>query len=431
MKEMRPMRRNKAAGGKASRSVMDNNKFVFLLSLLIAVVCWGTVSIVNTQEVERKVTGVKVQLLQTDAVLDSYGLSVFDQTDYSIDVTLKGYSYLLRDITPDDLELTASCASVAAAGTYDLPVSSSLAGTVNSNVKITKLSANTIKVYFDKEVEKTFSITEDIVEKAGYAIAEGYERENPILSPETVTVSGASRDISRIANVKARVELNKTLNSTERLEAELILESDVGVLDITDFKIQPDGPVYITIPVNHTGTYDAVVEFTNMPASYKTNGFPYTVTPSTVDVTSTTAVDTAQMRSHEIAVGAVDFSDIAPETVNRIPLRFDAGGGAEDYEVEIDATDYLGRELSVSVDTSNIALPSNVRMVSSEVTGVTVVGPEASVEALERTAVYAVPVTDGLGALAPGQHAVPAKIVFRTATDCWAYGKYTVDITVQ
>ena len=427
------MSRNEAAAGKSSRSVMDNNKFVFLLSLLIAIVCWGTVSIVNLQEVDKKITDVKVQLEQTDEVLERYGLSVFDQKedDLLIDVTVKGYSYLLRDIDADDIILTASCTSVAAAGTCPLQVTYSLAATVNPNVKIVKLSSSTVNVYFDREVEKTFSVTEEIVEKPGYAIAEGYERENPILSPETVTVSGASRDVARIVDVKARAELNKTLNSTERLEAELILESDVGTLDIKDFTIQPEGPYYITIPVNHTGTYDAVVEFTNMPQAYKASGFAYTVSPSTVNMTSATSVDPTQMRSHEISVGTVDFSEIAPEEVNTIPLTFDAGSGELSYEVEIDATEYVGRTLSIPVDTSNITLPDNVRVVSSDVALVTVAGPAASIEALDRTSVYAVPVLDGLGDLTVGQHSVPAKIVFRTATDCWAYGKYTVDIAVQ
>ena len=431
MKEMRPMRRTDAAGGKASRSVMDNNKFVFVLSLLIAVVCWVAVSMVNTQEVERRVSGVKVQLIQADEVLENYGLSIFDQTEFTVDVTLKGYSYLLRDITPDDIELTASCASVAAAGTYDLPVTSSLSGTVNPNVKITKLSSGSVKVYFDKEVSKTFTVTEDIVEKEGYAIAEGYERENPILSAESVTVSGASRDVSRIVAVRARAELNKTLNSTERLEAELILESDSGVLDITDFTVQPDGPFYITIPVNHTGTYDAVVDFANLPQDYKTSGFPYTVTPATVDVTSMTSVDTAQLRAHQISVGTVDFADIEPGKVNHIPLTFDSGSGAVEYEVEIDASDFVSRTLSIPVDTSNVTLPGNVRVTSAEVAEVTVAGPADSVEALERTSVYAVPATDGLSALAVGQHSVAARFVFRTATDCWVCGKYTVDVAVQ
>ena len=42
--------------GKSSRSLMDNNKFVFILSLLIAVVCWGSISLVNTKETAEKIT---------------------------------------------------------------------------------------------------------------------------------------------------------------------------------------------------------------------------------------------------------------------------------------------------------------------------------------------------------------------------------------
>ena len=81
------MGRTEAARGKPSRSLMDNNKIVFLMSLLIAVICWGSVSLVNTRETERTITGVKVQLTQTDELLANYGLSVFDQTDYYLDVT--------------------------------------------------------------------------------------------------------------------------------------------------------------------------------------------------------------------------------------------------------------------------------------------------------------------------------------------------------
>ena len=423
---------NKNARDKGSRSIMDNNKIVFAISLLIAVICWGSVSLVNTQETERTITGVKVQLTQTDELLADYGLSVFDQTDFFVDVTLKGYSYLLRDVTSDNIELTASCASVAAAGTYDLPVVSTLEGGVNSNVRITKLSSGTIKVYFDKEVSKTFNLVEDVVEKEGYAVAEGYERENPILSTETVTVTGASRDVSKIVTVKARVELDKTLSSTERLEAALVLESDVGELDPSLFTVAPDGPIYITIPINHTGTYEAVVDFSNMPQYYKTNGFDYTVSPATIDITSTTGVDATQMQSHQISVGTVDFSDIVPGIVNEIPLTFDAGDGAHEYTVRIDMTGMSSRTITVPVDVSNITLPSRVKIASSEVAEVTVAGPADVLKALEKNAVYAVPVTEGMASFTEGSYAVQAKIVFRTATNCWAYGKdYSIRIEVS
>ena len=417
--------------GKSSRSLMDNNKFVFLLSLLIAVVCWGSISLVNTKETERTITGVKVQLTQTEELLANYDLAPFDNTDFFVDVTLKGYSYLLTDLTSDNIEVTASCASVAAAGTYDLPVNAVLEAGVNSHVRISKLSAGTVKVYFDKETEKTFTLVEDVVEKPGYAVAEGYERENPILSNETVTVSGASRDVNKIVSVKAQVELNKTLNSTERLEARLVLESDSGVLDTSLFTITPDGPVYITIPITHTGTYDAVVDFANLPLYYKSRGFDYTVSPSTVNVTSTTAVDAAQIQSHQISIGTVDCSDIVPGEINEIPLTFDAGNGATEYVVRIDATAFASRTVSVPVDTSNITLPRNVKINSSELAAVTLAGPEDVLEKLKNNAVYAVPVTEGLSDYVAGTYSVQAKIVFRTATNCWAYGKYTIQIEVS
>jgi hypothetical protein len=231
--------------------------------------------------------------------------------------------------------------------------------------------------------------------------------------------------------VTARVELNKTLQATERLEAALILESDSGELDASLFTISPDGPVYITIPINHTGTYDAVVTFSNMPQFYKNHPLDYTVIPATVDVTSTTAVDAAQLQANQITVGTVDFSEIVPGQINEIPLTFDAGSGEKEYAVRIDMRDFDSVTVNVPVDTSNIALPSNIKITSSEIASVTVAGPADVLADLDSSAVYAVPVTEGLSAFTAGTYTVQAKIVFRTLTNCWAYGKYTVGITVS
>ena len=203
------------------------------------------------------------------------------------------------------------------------------------------------------------------------------------------------------------------------------------MLDTSLFTITPDGPVYITIPITHTGTYDAVVDFANLPLYYKSRGFDYTVSPSTVNVTSTTAVDAAQIQSHQISIGTVDCSDIVPGEINEIPLTFDAGNGATEYVVRIDVTAFASRTVSVPVDTSNITLPRNVKINSSELAAVTLAGPEDVLEKLEKNAVYAVPVTEGLSDYVAGTYSVQAKIVFRTATNCWAYGKYTIQIEVS
>ena len=48
-------------------------------------------------------------------------------------------------------------------------------------------------------------------------IAEGYERENPILSNETVTVSGASRDVNKIVSVKVTDGCDGNLQGISRL----------------------------------------------------------------------------------------------------------------------------------------------------------------------------------------------------------------------
>ncbi len=429
------MSKNKMISEKKSISfstLMANNKIVFLLSLVIAVVCWALVSMSQTTETERTFKDVSVDINIDESLAKNSGLEMFGSQAFSVDVTVKGFSYILNDpaFTNENIKVTASCSSVTAAGTYDLPLNASVSG-VSGNVEVVRLSSNTVKVSFDERVTKTFALTEEIVELEGYSLKEGFVRENPRLSVDSLSLSGPSKEMAKITSLKAVAELNKELNVTSNFEAEIVAESATGTVDLSNFTFEISDPVYITIPVSQVGTYETAVDFIGMPQAYRTDGIEYTIYPSQVDLSVQTGVgETVLDESNKLLIGTIDFNKVN-NTVNRITVENkDIASDVKQFTVTIDMSSMSKRWLEIPVDVSSVTVPEGVTVLSRSVESVQIVGPASSVMDIDQTAAYAVPVFEGVE-LTSGKQTIPAKIILRTLTDSWIHGTYSVEIEVE
>lgn len=429
------MNRNNSAtsNNKLSLSALfANNKIVFVFSVFIAIICWVLVSMSQTTEVEKVFQDVRVNINIDESVAKNNGLEIFGNKEFSVDVRVKGLSYIVNDssFSNDNISVTASCSAVVAAGTYDLPLSASVVG-ASGQAEVVDISLNSIKVYFDERMTKSFALTEEVEELDGYSIADELVRENPRLSVEKIVISGPAREISKITAVKAHVELNKELTSSVSLEAEIITESSSGEIDSSLLTYDLTEPVYVSIPVKKVGKYVTAVDFIGIPQAYRGEGIDYSVYPSEIDVSYITGTDDTQLNeSNEILIGTIDFSDIN-NTVNRIVINNeDISSDVNNFTVTIDMSDMAKRWMEIPVDVSTAKLPDNVTVLSKTVESVQIIGPGTTVMNIDQSAAYAVPVIDG-AELAPGKHIVPAKIILRTLTDSWVHGTYEIEIEVE
>ncbi len=411
-------------------SMMSNNKIVFLFSLVVAVIFWCVISMSQTTEVERDFHNIKVTI--DDSMPRNNNLEIFGDNEFFVDVTLKGFSYLMNEpnFASEKIIVTASCSAVSTAGTFDLPLSCTVKG-LSDEIEVANISSRTIKATFDERQTKSFAITEQIEEKEGFSVAEGLVKENPRMSVTKIDVSGPAREIAKITAVKAYLELNEEIKSTVTAEAEIIFESSSGVLDSSYFTIENSEPVYITIPLTQVGTYKTAVDFIGMPQAYRGEGVDYTIYPSEIDVSVLTGVGETHINdSNEILVGTIDFSQINNKVNDIVISNENLTGETVEFDVTIDMSHMEKRWLELPVDLSTVDLPDGVEVISTSVLSVQIVGPAASVMNLDKTAGYAVPVFDGTE-FESGTHTIPAKIVLRTLTDSWVYGEYTVEIKVD
>ena len=426
------MEEKKRNNGTVFSRLIEKNWFVFVLSLLIAIVLWCGISMFKTTEITKTFQNVKVRINVEGSLPDNNDLQIFGTKDYYVDVTVEGKSYLINaEDFVNNLDATVSLAAVNAPGTYSLPV------TVNcdvAGVEVVNVSSNAVSVYFDQPVEREFLLTEDVVEGEEYSLPEGYTRENPVLSSETVILEGPSLEINKIADVLAHVELNKALTGTETFQAEIQYICVTPNVQISDVHVKNDEPVTVTIKVNITSSFKTSATFTNIPKAYRKDGVEYTVDPEFLNLT-VPANDSQLIGTKEISIGTIDFSQL-DNAYNT--FRFSAeemtqyvfADDVKNFTVVVDMREMSKRWLQIGVNTDGVKLPENAEVLTQTITSVQVIGPAESVNGIDNSEAYAVPVLDNVE-LKPGVNTVPVKIVLRTLTDSWVRGEYTVEIRVS
>lgn len=414
-------------------ALLENNKIVFVFSVIVAILCWLAVSMYQTPETEKVFHNVKVQINFEGSTPYNNGFELYGNTDYYVDVTVKGKSYIVNDASfSDNIVATVSLSSVTTAGVYSLPLNVKLSDETD-NAEITNFSPTYIELYFDEPITKSFDISAEVEESEDYSLAEGFTRENPRLSVDTVTLTGPSLEISKIVSVKAVVSLSGELSSTQTLEATIL---PVGATDKQTFanvKFESEEPVYVTVPVTFSAEYTPAVTFTNMPAAYKTEGVKYVISPSKVNVTLSSA-DSELIDADEISVGTIDFSQLN-NIVNFITLStkdipYTLKDSVKEFVVKIDMSSMEKRWLEVPVEYEKNTLPKGATVTTTSIESVQIIGPKDSVMKIDSSAAYAVPVLDGI-TLKKGENKVPAKIILRTLTDSWVRGEYTITIVVK
>ena len=149
--------KDKKANVKGLRSLLYNNKFVLLLSVILAFGIWIWESIEKSPEVEVTISSVPVKIDMDNSVPAQLNLQIFGDNNYTVDVTVKGKKFIVSALTADDFSVVAQTNYVDSAGKKSLQLKATSAK--SDNFDIVGLSKNYIEVYFDtyKETEKADS----------------------------------------------------------------------------------------------------------------------------------------------------------------------------------------------------------------------------------------------------------------------------------
>ena len=362
--------------------IFHNDKVVFVISLICALGIWLAVMIYASPETTRVIQGVKVNI--DTAVPEQFGLEVFGEKDFTVDVTVKGKKYMISSsaLSAEDIVVTAQTNNVDSAGTRTLQLKAESAAN-SSGYTISSLSKKTIDVYFDT-LKTVQMVIEPKITADGFPIVEdGFTTGDLNLSETAVNVSGPSAQVNKIDKIVAEIVLDSSLKSNKSADAVLVPLDENGKSDFTNLTLDKNS-VVLTIPVLRVKKLKTSVTFKNAPDSFVLSPLKYKISPDTDEFKI--SVDEYD-ETTSFSVGTVDFKSLSPSNhvfeFSAADIPVTDAGKTESYYVDVDVSGLSQEYFTVSSDkiTVNAANKAQYKVLGLN-KSVVVVGNEKSLESI-------------------------------------------------
>lgn len=413
------------------RKLIYNDKYLIVISIVLAVVIWVATSMNLSPETSKTIT-VPVTVDFSDSAAEQLGIKCFGEETIDVDVTVSCKKYLAKDITADDMKVYLQTNVVTSSGSYDVPIKVETSDT--ADFKVTSYYPTVYRAYFDFEDEKVMDL--DIKYANEDFIEQGYTMGQPMLSQSTVTVKGPRSYVMQVAAVSA------TVNIEEKLKATKTMDIVATALDSYNSKVNyitiDSGTenLTITIPVLKEMELEVAANFTGKPSKINTSDFGiyYSVNKVNAGVLEEAKINKA-------VIGDIDFSSLKPGT-NKFTFNVDS---LDSYVIldkidEIDVTVNVPseyKEKTVSVGYGSVKVINVPDGYKASVTGIstgniTVIGTESSLENLTVSNVNLVVDFSNVDKdkLKEGTASYQITTALENSDTCWIYGEYNAYVNI-
>lgn len=417
-------------------ALLSDNRFLLAVSLVIAVVFWAAVCISFSPETEVVIENVPIKIDTENSVPEQYGLRMFGDNSYTIDITVSGSRYVVggKLLSADDFKVTASTALVTSAGTHSLQVKVAKANE-SADFTIESISEAFINVYFDEYAEKQANLVVNV--DPDNVVPDGYMVDDDlIMDTKTVLVGGPALEISQLDSVVANVNIDRELKESTAFNTPMVAVNKSGTaLKFVTIDGEENASVTVTVPVYKIEDLPVTVDFTNSPSKFVTDKPQYNCSPSAVRV----AVLQNGTGMDSLNIGTVDFSNLKPgnntfefslyEVEGIKPLTSTPSSSSVRISIP------TAESTKISVPTDNISIsnaPEGYSIVfsSDKIDDLTVYG---SISELTSISSGSLKVRLDLGSVTvkPGRNTVSVPLYLKDTEGSWIYGKYTVTFTAK
>ena len=295
------MKKNKFSLNK----LMQNNKFIFVLAILISFSIWLYSGLGATNDTNVTLSNIPIQIELTDEARDN-GLQIFSGSEQTASVTVTGNRAVLGAVNESDVTVTAAANTINSPNTYDLAVSASNTHP-SANFQITSaVVPSSIRVVVDYFRESTYQIQDNHIV---YKVADGYYGVTS-LSSKAVVISGPQTEISKIDKVYAVAEINGTLTESVETDAELVLYDKNNNKLSTELFTMDVKTVKATVTVLPEKTVEVKPTFVNIPDGLEITDDMISIEPSTILLAGPAEV---LNETTSVNLEAIDFSTLKAE----------------------------------------------------------------------------------------------------------------------
>ena len=410
-----------------------DNKVLMVFSFVVAVIIWLLVVISFSPVDTAVIKDVPVTLDLANSVPAQFDLEIFGQSEFSVDVEVSGKRYILSSVADkNSVKVVAQTAYVDSAGKHTLTLKASKVKE-SDEFEIVGLSDEFIEVFFDVYMEQDFNL-EPRINADDELVEKGFVAGDPVLSAESVVISGPATEVRAVKSVFADINIDKPLSQTKTQAAEINAYNEAGaVLHYLSYNYG-NSDVTVTVPVYYVVNKPTSVTFKNAPSAYIDEPFSYTINPSQFNA-GIQGIDGSNT-VESIAIATIDFAQLKPGknvftvSADSVPSVYSLES-FNDFEVTVSVTGCKSKTLTVpaeNISFVNAPQSYNVESVVRSVGSVTVVGPEASLSVVTPSELFATVDLSGAD-LSATQQEFSARVSVKNSEDCWVSGSYSVVVS--
>lgn len=364
-------------------SLLNNDKFLIVLSLIIAFGIWVTVSPQRDMTITCPIT-----LSTKNSSAGKLGLEIIDGKDQNITVTVQGEWYNISEFSAKDINISYSFTGVVDPGEYEVAISATKANNT-ADFTIKSVSPEKVKVSLDHISTVKFPIeviANNIKSEAGYILG------TPIIDndKDEIEITGPATKMNKLSKVVAEINVEETLSKSKIFKSELkFLNKNDKEMDASLFSL-PYDEVNVIVPVNQSKTVPVEAMFNNIPEAYRANPISHTLSQNSIELIGTKeALD----KIDKIELEPIDYKKLTPnESKFNIPLNLPSGvtssNGIENVTVTINMNGFASKTINISKFSTINLKKANTASVETEYKAVTVVGPKSVIDNLKSSDVY-------------------------------------------
>ena len=413
------------------KRLTDSRVFWMILSLFAASLLWMYVTTTEGVEVQKTLTGVKIEFLGADAMRASSDLIVTEQDRTSVNLTLSGTRRVLSKLTNSNVTATVNLNNFTADGRYSVSYDIAFPAGVNANeVTVVHTSSDVVNFYVDKLARKTVEV------KGAFTgnTAEGYlADESMVFDPLVVAISGPKTVISKVDHAFVaitREEVDRTLSYSTTYSL-----VDANNNPVEDSSIQRETEE-VTVTLNVLSTKEVPLDVTIIDGGGATRdaNTRIEITPSSIML----AGDAAAIDSTtKLILGTINLSTFATDfsaTYTIIPPNGTENmTGVTEATVTVSITGVATKSFSVNPDNIIcINVPDGYDAENiTQALNVTVRAPQEVLDRISEVNLRAVADLSNLGTNASGVFTPTVEIKIDGFPEAGCVGEYKIYITLK
>ena len=363
--------------------LLNNNKFLMIISLIIAIGIWVSVSPQRDMTINCPVT-----LSTKNSSAEKLGLQVINGGEQNISVTVEGEWYSISELNSDDITISYSFGGIVDSGDYEIAIAATKTNNT-ADFTIKSISPEKVKVSLDHISTEKYPIeviTNNITAEDGLIVG------TPIIDNEKgeIEITGPATKLNKLKRIVAEVNVEGTLSKSQVFTSELkFLNKNDKEMDISQLTV-PYTEVDVIVPINQTKTVPIKAQFINAPQAYASSAIAHSISQEQIELIGTKE---ALSKIDSILLQSIDYKELTPDNnkfkINlNLPSGITTSNGITEVTVTVQMNNYSSKTLNISNFKTVNLKKSTTASVETSYKSITVVGPKNVIEKLSANDVY-------------------------------------------